>query len=76
MQRPIVRTVTGALAVSLFVMSAAVGAELNYPTRPVRMIAASAAGGNPDVMARLLANRLSEVLNSPFIVEDVPRVAV
>jgi tripartite-type tricarboxylate transporter receptor subunit TctC len=74
MPRPIVRTVTGALAVSLFVMSAAIGAEPNYPIHPVRMIAASAAGGNPDVMARLLANRLSDVLNSPFIVEDVPGV--
>ena len=38
------------------------------------MIAASAAGGNPDVMARLLANRLSEVFKNPFIVEDVPGV--
>ena len=36
------------------------------------VIAASAAGGNPDVLARLLTNRLSEVLGSPFIVEDVP----
>jgi len=48
--------------------------DTNYPTRPVRLLAASAAGGNPDVLARLLANRLSEVFGNPFIVEDVPGV--
>jgi tripartite-type tricarboxylate transporter receptor subunit TctC len=74
MQRRIIRTASGALAFGLFLASAAVGEELNYPTHPVRMIAASAAGGNPDVIARLLANRLSEVFKSPFIVEDVPGV--
>ena len=46
----------------------------NYPNRPVRLLAASAAGGNPDVIARLLSARLSEVFNNPFIVEDTPGV--
>jgi tripartite-type tricarboxylate transporter receptor subunit TctC len=45
-----------------------------YPSRPVKMIAASAAGGNPDIIARLLSARLSEIFNNPFIVEDVPGV--
>lgn len=53
---------------------AASAEEPVYPTRPVRVIAASAAGGNPDVVGRLLANRLSEIFNNPFIVEDVPGV--
>ncbi len=68
------RTASSALALGLILISAAFGEDLNYPTHPVRMIAASAAGGNPDVMARLLANRLSEVFKNPFIVEDVPGV--
>jgi tripartite-type tricarboxylate transporter receptor subunit TctC len=55
-------------------VAAAVADDPAYPTRPVRMLAASAAGGNPDVIARLLSGRLSEVLNNPFIVEDVPGV--
>ena len=74
MQRRIFRTASGALALCLVIISAVLGEDLNYPTHPVRMIAASAAGGNPDVMARLLANRLSEVFKNPFIVEDVPGV--
>jgi tripartite-type tricarboxylate transporter receptor subunit TctC len=55
-------------------LAAAATADEAYPNHPVRMLAASAAGGNPDVMARLLANRLSEIFNNPFIVEDVPGV--
>jgi tripartite-type tricarboxylate transporter receptor subunit TctC len=45
-----------------------------YPAHPVRMLAASAAGGNPDVLARLLSARLGEIFSIPFVVEDVPGV--
>jgi tripartite-type tricarboxylate transporter receptor subunit TctC len=48
--------------------------DIDYPNHPVRMLAASAAGGNPDVMARLMSVRLSEIFKSPFVVEDVPGV--
>jgi tripartite-type tricarboxylate transporter receptor subunit TctC len=60
-----------ALGFSLVFASVAFAGEA-YPTHPVRMLAASAPGGNPDVLARLLANRLSEMLGAAFIVEDVP----
>src|ERR1700761_1827877 len=33
-----------------------------YPTRPVRLIVSSAAGGAPDIVARLIAQRLAERL--------------
>src|ERR1700683_4357992 len=46
----------------------------NYPNRPVRLLAASAAGGNPDVVARLISAKLGEAFNNPFVVEDVPGV--
>jgi tripartite-type tricarboxylate transporter receptor subunit TctC len=61
-----------ALGAALFVSAAA--QEPSYPTRPVRMIAAAAPGGNPDVMARLLAGRLSAIFNDSFVVENVPGV--
>mgnify|MGYP001336789425 CR=1 FL=1 len=67
--------VSGAVALLLSALgSAAVADDSNYPNHAVRMIAASAAGGNPDVIARLLSARLSEVFNNPFVVEDVPGV--
>jgi tripartite-type tricarboxylate transporter receptor subunit TctC len=67
--------ITGAAALLLSLAVTAVFADdANYPNRPVRMLAASAAGGNPDVIARLLSAKLSEVFNNSFVVEDVPGV--
>jgi tripartite-type tricarboxylate transporter receptor subunit TctC len=43
-----------------------------YPNRAVHVLAAAAPGGNPDILARLLSQRLAEVLGQPFVVENVP----
>ena len=43
-----------------------------YPTRPVRIIAATAPGGGPDILARLMGQRLSERLDQPFVIENRP----
>jgi tripartite-type tricarboxylate transporter receptor subunit TctC len=59
---------------ALTLLASRSSAQDAYPTHPVRVIAASAAGGNPDVLARLLSARLSEIFNNPFVVEDVPGV--
>src|ERR1700744_3711663 len=59
---------------SALILSAALADELSYPTRPVRIIAASAAGGNPDLMSRMLGAKLGEMFGNPFVVEDVPGV--
>ena len=47
-------------------------AQDEYPTHPVRLIAPSGPGGNPDVLARLLAERFTTALGKPFIVENMP----
>ena len=41
-----------------------------YPTRPVRIICGFAAGGAPDILARLIGQWLSQRLGQSFIVED------
>lgn len=67
--------ILGAAAMALSFLSVSASADdADYPTHPVRLIAASAAGGNPDVLARLLAARLGEIFNTAFVVEDVPGV--
>jgi tripartite-type tricarboxylate transporter receptor subunit TctC len=43
-----------------------------YPTRPVHIVAAVAAGNGPDILARLVGQRLSQRLGQPFIVDDRP----
>jgi len=44
----------------------------DYPTKSVRLIAAAAPGGNPDVLGRMLAAKLSESFGRPFVVENIP----
>jgi len=43
-----------------------------WPTQTVRLIAPSGPGGNPDVLARLLAEKLGSKFGRPFIVENMP----
>jgi len=47
-------------------------AQEAYPSKTVRLIAAAAPGGNPDVLARMLAAKLSEAFGKPFVVENIP----
>jgi tripartite-type tricarboxylate transporter receptor subunit TctC len=43
-----------------------------YPTRPVRIIVATAPGGAPDILARLMGPWLSERLGQQFVIDNRP----
>src|ERR1700745_975250 len=43
---------------------------LDYPTRPVRIVAGFAAGGGVDITARLIGQWFSARLGQPFVVEN------
>src|SRR5580704_2530288 len=66
-RRRLITLAAGALA--LPAMPRAALAE-TYPARPVRLIVGAIAGSAPDVIARLIGNRLSERLGQPFVVEN------
>ena len=72
--RSIIAWIFGTAAALSLLLGPVHAQDANYPTHPVRVVAASAAGGNPDVLARILSARLSEMFNNPFVVEDVPGV--
>jgi len=44
----------------------------SWATQPVRLVVASAAGGNADVVARLVANALEPKLGQRILVENLP----
>jgi tripartite-type tricarboxylate transporter receptor subunit TctC len=41
-----------------------------YPDRPIRVIVPFAAGGNTDILARILATQMAERLGRPMVVEN------
>jgi tripartite-type tricarboxylate transporter receptor subunit TctC len=65
--------VFGALVLSAALLPSGVRAQTtDWPSRPVTTVIGFAAGGNSDVLARLLTTRMTEQLKQPFVIE--PRV--
>jgi tripartite-type tricarboxylate transporter receptor subunit TctC len=58
------------LAALVFIASGAVAQD--YPSRPVKVLVPYAAGGQPDVATRVLAQQFSAQLGQPFVVENIP----
>jgi tripartite-type tricarboxylate transporter receptor subunit TctC len=57
-------------------LNPAAGAQAEeWPARPLTMINPFAAGGPNDVMARLFAQRMGEILGQPVIVENIGAAA-
>jgi tripartite-type tricarboxylate transporter receptor subunit TctC len=50
---------------------AGAAAAQEWPTRPVTMVVPFAAGGPVDLVGRLFAQRLSEILGQQVIIENV-----
>ena len=61
-----------ALSFACLLVSASFADAQSYPTRPVRLIVGFAAGGPTDILARRMAQFLTERLGQQFIVENKP----
>src|SRR5438874_3323490 len=53
-------------------ISSTAWAQAGYPDRPIRVILPYAAGVSPDIVARLVAERLSPALGRPVIIDNRP----
>jgi tripartite-type tricarboxylate transporter receptor subunit TctC len=49
---------------------AATAALAQYPSRPIKLIVPVPAGGAPDIAARVIGQKLSELLGQPIAVEN------
>jgi tripartite-type tricarboxylate transporter receptor subunit TctC len=63
------RPLLNALIVAITIWPVVAQAQ-NYPTRPVIMVVPFAAGGTFDVMGRIIAARMSEILGQQVVVEN------
>jgi tripartite-type tricarboxylate transporter receptor subunit TctC len=59
-----------ALAIALLVVVPAAAQE--FPTRPVRVLVGFTPGAAADITARVLASRMSQILNQQVVVENKP----
>jgi tripartite-type tricarboxylate transporter receptor subunit TctC len=53
------------------IAATAPAAAQTYPTRPITLIVPFAAGGAQDVLGRLVAQRMSEILGQQIVIENV-----
>ena len=42
----------------------------SYPTRPIRIVVPTAPGGGPDVVARFIAPKLTEMLGQQIVIDN------
>jgi len=69
-RRRFLHAAAGAATVAL-TFGPLMGQAQDWPARPVTMVVPTAAGGGADILGRILAGRLSEILGQPVIVENV-----
>jgi len=67
------RTISSRVGIALaaLLMGAGAAAAEDWPTRPITMVIPFSAGGPTDAVGRIVAQRLSETLGQPVVIENV-----
>jgi tripartite-type tricarboxylate transporter receptor subunit TctC len=73
-QMTVGRAAVAALAIlcGVFAFVRITAADETWPNKPVRILVGFGAGGGTDIIARVVAERLSETLGQQFVVENKP----
>ena len=64
--------ILGMATLASVLASTSVVAQSDFPLRPIKIIVGFAPGGPTDVQARLLASKLSPILNQTVVIENKP----
>src|SRR5688572_6290847 len=67
--RRIAVAISFSIAAALTLHSSSTAVAQTYPSKPIRMIVSSAAGGPLDIVGRSIAERISVSLKQPVVVE-------
>lgn len=67
-----IRTLHGACAALLLTLAAGPACAQDFPTKPVKIVVATAAGGAADIMARTLGDKLGPLIGQAVVIEPRP----
>ena len=71
-QRRILLLVSAMLTAGAFTLPMLAGAQSAYPNKPIKFVVPYSAGGLPDTVARIYAQRLADRLGQPVVVDNKP----
>jgi tripartite-type tricarboxylate transporter receptor subunit TctC len=66
------RVASALVSVGVFAFSASCAWAQSYPNKPVKVVVAFTAGGTTDILARMVAQQLTEKLKQPFVIDNKP----
>lgn len=66
------RNLMNMIAMTALLAACQAATAQGYPSRPVKFVVGSAAGSTPDVVGRLMAQKITENLGTPVVVDNRP----
>ncbi len=68
------KSIKTVLVMVLCALAPAMAVAQSWPVKPVKIVVSSGAGGAADILARLIAERLTSTLGQPVIIDNKPGV--
>src|SRR5688572_18554162 len=66
----VVRFAVAALAFGALLVSGSAGAQMGYPSKPIRLMVPFPPGGSTDIVARIVAQKLGAQLGQSLVIEN------